>query len=594
MELFTYWKMIRKRLWILLFLLVIAAAAAGYSVQRQPLLYRTTTTLFITPTVVGSVLPQEIVGSVAPLANNYTELMRTLSFAKLVAQELNRGLTETEILEAISATYVRDTQIFRITVTFTDPQIAQALANATARMLIEANAERQRAQQEALFKAQRTPEKIAERNRVLALEAALHDELSYYDDLILEVEGQIQVLEQGPQSETQTQRILTLREELVSYRTERVNVLSSLAQTQGTLAATSEEPISDVDTAVVIEEAPLPQEALPRNLIQPILAALAAAIALGIALAWLLDALDHTVKSPKELDAHYGIPTQAAIGIAQGSRKLAESHRSLTVLHAPHSPIAEAFRSLRTAVRIADATLPVHSLLVTSAISGEGKTFIAANLALSLAQEGKQVILVDLDLRRPALHKIFEMRQNLGVAELVAAQHYTLPQLLQRTLVPNLQLLTSGALALNPAELLGSARTTTILTELAKLADIVVYDAPPATIVTDALLIAPQVDGVLQVIRAGAARIDQIAHGKTLLERAGARIIGPVLNCVAKQDLDYYASAYAYNSAARPHQEPPPPTVGYDPIYVLRRPQTNGVPPVQETALGKWNLPRDE
>lgn len=594
MELSAYWKIVHKRLGIFVFLLLLAGAGAYYYIEQQPFLYRTTTTLFITPTVVGSVLPQQIVGSVAPLANNYTELMRTLSFAKLVAEDLRLGLTEIQILEAINATYVRDTQIFRITVTFADPLIAQSLANATARMLIEANEERQRTQHESLTKAQQTPEKIAERDRVVALEFALHDEMRYYDELIKEVEAQIKALERGPQSETETRRILTLRQDLVTYRTERVSVIDHLVQTQSTLATLREESVNDVDTAVIIEEAPLPQEPLPRNLLQPILAALAAAIALGAGLAWLLDAMDHTVKSPKELDTRYGMPTQAAIGTIRGIRRLGKSQHSLPALYMPHSPIAEAFRSLRTAIRIADSRTPVRSLLITSALSGEGKTFIAANLALSLAQDGKQVILVDVDLRRSALHKFFSIRPAPGFSELVADPNYSVTQLLQRTVLPNFQILPSGAPAVNPAELLGSHRAKIVMDELATLADIVVYDSPPATVVTDTLLIVPQVDGVLQIVRAGKASLDQIEHCKTSLERAGARLIGPVLNCVKKIDLDYYTSAYGYKSAIRSRPASVRKADSQDGGLFTPKPHPNSLLSPNGSPDGKWRLNRHQ
>lgn len=545
MELLQYWKIVRKRLVMIVLIVMVFELGAVFYIQQQTPMYRTSTTLFISPSTLGSTLPYQLVYAVAPLANTYSEYMRTQSFAELVADEMEVDISESEILGSLSMNYVRDTQIFRITATHRNPEIAQALANTTAEMLIAANAERQQQQQQARFEASRSPEVQARQQQLTELTQVLQDELAYYNDQIALLEDEIRVLQQGPGSAAVTQEILSKREQLLQLRTERVNVLSSLSETQNTLAGMNEEPVSEVDTAVVVDPAPLPAGPIPRDLVQPIAAAAFAGLALGLGLAWLLEYMDYTVKTPEELDDIYGIPTQGAIGYVEtvhGDRRAS----SLVTLTDPRSPTAEAFRALRTSVRMAGAESPVRSLLVTSAGPGEGKTFVATNLAVSMAQSGRRVLLVDLDLRRPQVHAAFDIRREPGFSDLVVDRELRIEDCLIGTPLSHLKVLPCGTIPPHPSELLGSQRAASLIKELTDRADIAIFDTAPAATVTDAVLVAEQVDAVLQVVQARGARLNLVLRCKTLLERSGARLLGPVLNRVQSDDLGYYANYYYY------------------------------------------------
>jgi capsular exopolysaccharide synthesis family protein len=186
-------------------------------------------------------------------------------------------------------------------------------------------------------------------------------------------------------------------------------------------------------------------------------------------------------------------------------------------------------------------------VMITSARPGEGKTFIASNLAVSLAQNGSRVILVDADLRKPSLHYVFELPLGPGFTNLVLDQTSAIEDFLQPTGVENLRVLTCGIVPPNPAELLGSPRAAAVMEQLAQYADIVVYDTPPAATVVDAIVIGPRVNAVLHVIKAGSTRIDLVRRCKALLERGGAHILGPVLNQVSMPDLQSYSYYYSYN-----------------------------------------------
>lgn len=552
MELLQYWNIVRKRLWLIILFVILAGTGAGYYVLSQLPQYRTSTTLAISPAALNSAVTYQVENQLIPLANTYTEFMKTRSFAQLVAKQLQTQTlplqpTEDEILASIITQYVQNTQLFRITATFHDSVVAKALADTTAQLLIDANLERMRAEQAALLEAQLDTSRVQERDRLVELNNVLREELKFYEDEIAGLQQQMEALHNGPQSTETDARIREMRTELLQYRGERVTLLGSLAEAQKALLAESDKSNTKVDTVVVVEAALLPAAPLPRNLLQPFLAALAAALALGVAAAYGLEYIDYTVKSPEELDAIYGIPTQGVIGHVSEAERLREAGDSLIMLKAPRSPIAESIRALRTSVRMAGIGKPIRTLLITSAGPGEGKTFVTTNLAISIAQAGKRVILVDLDIRKPQVHKRFGLRAEPGFTNLVVdRQEFTLEQVLQPTPVPNLRVLTCGTIPPNPAELLSAEQTTAVMAALLEAADMVIYDTAPAATVTDAILIAPQVDGVLQVVNARGPRIDLVRRTKELLERSGARVIGPVLNRVAIIDLGYYANYYYY------------------------------------------------
>lgn len=203
---------------------------------------------------------------------------------------------------------------------------------------------------------------------------------------------------------------------------------------------------------------------------------------------------------------------------------------SLVTISNPRSPISEAYRSLRTNLEFSSLDRPLKTMVVTSAGPEEGKSTTLANLAVTLAQAEKKVILVDCDLRRPSQHEIFEVGNSLGLTSMVVDEEAFRNPPLQETPVPNLKLLPSGPLPPNPSELLGSRRMEEIIATLRERADLVLFDAPPIIAVTDAAVLASKVDGVLLVIRAGTTKRDHAQRAKALLEKVNARLVGAVLN----------------------------------------------------------------
>ncbi len=223
-----------------------------------------------------------------------------------------------------------------------------------------------------------------------------------------------------------------------------------------------------------------------------------------------------------------------------------EGSAGLIALTEPRSAAAEAFRALRTNIQFASPDKPVHTILATSTSPDDGKSTTIANLAVTFAASGSPTILVDADLRRPHLHKLFRLPNEQGLTTLVSEMarkggDADLDSHLQATGVPNLQVLTSGPVPPNPAEILASQRMADILARLREKAEYVLIDTPPVIAVADAAVLAPRVDGVFLVINAGKTKRDLAAKARDILLQVNANLLGVVLNN-AKLD----KSAYEY------------------------------------------------
>jgi capsular exopolysaccharide synthesis family protein len=214
------------------------------------------------------------------------------------------------------------------------------------------------------------------------------------------------------------------------------------------------------------------------------------------------------------------------------------------------SPIAEAYRTLRTNLQFAKAGEALQILMYTSAGPGEGKSTTAANTAVVQAQSGKQVIMVDCDLRKPVQHKIFGL-QNQGLTNALVENRPAV-ELLQESGIPNLRILTSGPIPPNPSELLGNPKMEQVILELRPECDLLLLDAPPVIAVTDACVLAAQVDGVVLVISCGMDRPEMAQQAKELLVKANGHLLGVVLNRVeiGKGNAYYY---YYYGDDGSKH-----------------------------------------
>lgn len=217
---------------------------------------------------------------------------------------------------------------------------------------------------------------------------------------------------------------------------------------------------------------------------------------------------------------------------------------SLISLVDPSSPVVEQYRTIRTNIQFASsADQSVKTLVVTSSGPSEGKTLTSANLAIVFAQARQNVLLVDADMRKPTIHKTFQLSNEAGLSTALSTG-VTPEKIAQKTVIENLSILTSGPKPPNPSELLGSEKMNQIVKEARKQFDIVIFDMPPVVTVTDAQVMASKVDGTLLVARENWTRKDALSQAKESLDLVQARILGVIYNG-AKQDKD---KAYYYYS----------------------------------------------
>ncbi|MEO6588395.1 MAG: polysaccharide biosynthesis tyrosine autokinase [Pyrinomonadaceae bacterium] len=355
-------------------------------------------------------------------------------------------------------------------------------------------------------------------------------------------------------------RLTTLKREIETNR----NLLDSYIQQQKQreLEISSSRP----DNIKISAEAQTPDAPVGPNRERNILIAFLVSLAAGIGLAFLMDYLDDSIRTSDDIGRNVGLPTLALIPYQSGMEKRkgllaakngngagvgngAGTSMALISLSDKRSAIAEAYRHLRTSLLFSSAGKPPQTILVTSSQPAEGKTTTAINTAITLAQSGADVVIIDCDLRRPRLHNHFDMENTTGLTNYLSGEKNT--QNLMKTFagLPNLKVITSGPIPPNPAELLSSNEMKNLLQFLRGKYNHVVIDSPPAISFTDAAILATLVDGVVLVAMAGKSSIHLMRRFKHRLANIGARIYGVVLNGVKADSFEYgyYGYGYAYN-----------------------------------------------
>ncbi len=560
MELVKYWRVVQKRLWLIALLMIAGGVVSGLAGWREQPEYESTALLVLNPAVpAGYVfLVQNQVAS--SLADSYNALMHSQSFGEQVATELNHAFSAAEVVGGISTQLKPNTLFFNVTGRSSSPQRAQQLVNGVIKVFITANADQQ---------------KKASNQGVGSIKSAmqqrLEDKLAYFTDLNKSYQDRIKDLEGQPPGKDRNDELFQLRGQAITLQEAETQAITALATVDSSTAPTN--------TAVVIDAAP-PGRSLPSRWPANVLATILGAAVVAIALSFVFDYLDYTVRSPEYLEQVMGLTPMAVVGLVgqhtaatYGQRRAGSGKRlpgksatllggwagrlaghKLVTLEFPKSPDSESFRVLRTNIQFFSLGKPIRSLVVTSAGPGEGKSFTAANLAIVMAQAGKRVILVDTDLRRPSLHKLFDVPNTVGFTNLVLNNMEDRGGIIQQIAeVPNLLLVTSGPLPPNPSELLDSPQALHVLQGLAQAADLVIYDTPPATAVTDPAIMATRVDGVVLVINAGVTRRDMVERVRKILHNVGVKSLIPVLNQVKTNDLRGY---YYYNTYGNPLEGP--------------------------------------
>ncbi len=357
-------------------------------------------------------------------------------------------------------------------------------------------------------------------------------------------------------------RLITLTREIQTNRGLLDTLTQRQKETELTIASSKPDNLS-ISSKAQRPIAPIgPQR--NRNIFIAFLISLMA----GIGLAFLLDYLDDSVRTSDDVGRHLGLPTLALIphqssvekrkhGLLPTKSGTANSSTALISLEDNRSTMAEAYRHLRTSLLFSSAGKPPQTILITSSQPAEGKTTTAINTAITLAQAGADVVIIDCDLRRPRLHSHLGLANSNGLTNYLSGEKNPDNLIKSFAGLPKLKVITSGPIPPNPTELLSSNEMKNLLQYLKGNFKHVVIDSPPAISFTDAAILATLVDGVVLVAMAGKSSIHLIRRFKQRLGNIGARIYGVVLNGIKLNSMEYnyYGYGYTYNYYANPEDD---------------------------------------
>lgn len=354
-------------------------------------------------------------------------------------------------------------------------------------------------------------------------------------------EARIPALTKGVEGMRAQMKTLPQRE----YELSKIN--SELATLQKTFETLNEQYVTlrinaegQLASASIMSPAAVPTAPISPRVGRNILMSIALGLMLAIALATLTDRLDDRVHSEEDAESASRLPVLAHIPFMQDKDK-----QSL-IGHSGNSALLESYRMLRTNIEFSAVDEPVRSLVVTSSQPGEGKSTTSADLAIVMALDGKKVILVDCDLRRPSLHRLFALPNRVGFTSVVAGQS-SLEDALQPTKIPGLFVLTSGPVPPNPPEVLNSKAGRAVFAQVAQQADFAVLDTPPALVMADAQIVASIADAAMLVISFKEAGKREIARTSELISQTGTKVLGSVLNKLT-DEVDGYYGYYGYKN----------------------------------------------
>jgi polysaccharide biosynthesis transport protein len=500
-----YVDVVRRRAWSIAIITAATVAAALVFSFRQTPVYTSEARVLVTPFVTSTV-------PVQPDLETERGLVGTAAVADIVARRTGVKASTEALLQDLSVKVETDTSILDVRYSATSPARARTLAQGFANAYLSfrgQEARRQFESQAAAFTA-----------RIEALRKQLQ-----------------RIAEKMKSAPASQQAVLSSRQ------TEIIASMGALQQALQTVLANQS---ATGGGGQVVEPAALASSpSSPRHVRDGALA-LVVGLALGVGVAFVRERLDDRLEGRGDLETNLRAPVLAIVPRLREWTKSDEPE--LISIHAPDSPPAEAYRTLRTNLQHIARSADFRVLTVTSPLLGEGKTTTASNLAVVFAQTRLRVVVVSCDLRKPRLHRFFGVRGDPGVTSVLSGRAPLTEVLHKPTRLETLRVLASGPVPENPAELLASWEMDELLRQLREASDFVILDTPPLLPVADALILAPKSDGVLVVADAGSTTREALRHAREQLDHVGANVVGGILNNLDPATARGYGGAYGYAS----------------------------------------------
>lgn len=569
-HLHNYLQVIYRRFWTIaaFFIVLVTTVVIGTFLQKP--VYRATTQIMIEKEN-RNVNFQEVIG-IETTGQDYYQTQYALLKSKSLAEKLIQRLQldsnplfkeknnspsnkttqpdlAEKLLKSIFVQPVRNTRLVNLSAESSSPQLAKDLANTLAQLYLEQNLESR------LFGSQEILKRIREKG-INSLDEEENRELIeslpsvVNNNLVQRLKADYAALEtrNAEYNKRYTQKhpkMIQLQAEIGAMRSridqEIKRIVSSVkTELSGTLQANN---IRIVDFARTPRFPVRPDKKL--NIIMAVFLGLI----LGGGLAFFMEYLDNTVKSPEDIEDKLGLPFLGLVPRYAEKNTKEEKNRDLISFYQVRSIISEAFRTVRTKIMLSLAEQALKTILITSAVPKEGKTFNAVNLGITFAQAGERVLLIDSDMRNPRLSRVFQRGKNsAGLSSLLASSRLITNSDLEKTVnsteIENLFVLTCGPIPPNPAELLNSKKMLHLLKLMEESFDRIIFDSPPLNVVADSIILSNLVDGIVLVIQANRTKGEMVAVAKQKMVGVKAKFLGTILNNVLKSQEGY--SYYYY------------------------------------------------
>ncbi len=585
---------IKHWLWLIVLGAVIGGGLGYYLSSRQTPVYQAQARFVILPAAQTTYDYYSYLNT-QDLISTYAQLLTSEDLLYQASNELGFPVLKGQA----TASQVGDTKFVVLTVKDTDPFKAAVIANGLVEILIDQNERLQTVQFEAAEKNLQARVDQAE-DQISVLEEQItqlssevvEKQIASVQQQMSDVQSQINNLNADIASIDPESESLADQQQLAAYQTKLAEIQPILNLYQdiytqlvvlGQAPKASESTPSDLDrlrttlnlyqqiyitsinnletlkptkaqntpTVMQVETAVKPNSPISPKPMQSTVLGAAIGLILIAGIVFLIEFLDDSLKTPDEIKDLLGVPVIGFIGeLKQNPRKRDEALGTY-VARNPRSPVAEAFRSLRTNLEYSSVDEPIKTVMFTSSSEQEGKSTIASNLATVQAQSGKNVVIVDADMRQPKIHIQFSKPNRIGLSDVVTGKLTIDDVVKPYEKVDGLSIITCGTIPPNPAELLGSARMTKLIQELEAKFDFVVFDAPPM-IVSDPQILSTKVDGVIIVVIPGQTRALAVVRPVEELRRIGSRVLGVVANKIPR-NREFYYGGYNYYSPYSNH-----------------------------------------